>query len=694
MTLYEGTTVRHGVVDFAPTETVQSVSIDPFDPTRSTAISTVAMPGPSAGGYTDYAVDSSVGEGSATFTIVGGTTVDVERAASASNASFAWQVIEWAGPTWWDPAYAYRQRIDVEAGPAAAPDGYTVPVTVDHQALVDIGAALADGTDVRLLRWDGTTWVELDRILDDGSNWNAIDTTLLFRTDTAIDPGEIANYWLYFGNGTPAPVLEDPENVFLLIEDFESGTLGDFEDRTAGTLWYAADPWTERIPLTIAPTQVAGTHTDFPVLVSLTDPALGTGVQADGSDIRFVAADGATPLTHEIESFNPATGALQAWVLLPNLDDAAGASLYLLYGAANAPDQQDIRAVWPSLFGSVWHLGTDPGGTGPQLDDSTTNNNDGISLGTMGTANLVPGQIGSAVNFDGVDDRLTSAPINLDGRTDITASAWIRADTLTDAAVLSSQPSGTTAFELATTVGGQAAVTLNSTTDGAVTLTGGTVSAGAWHHLAATWDGVTLRLYVDGAEVAQQAVAGKMLGGSDVVAIGAAATGADPFDGVIDEARLEYMTRSPGWVATHHNNTTNPATFAPPATTETGSWLGMGSWTFRKPVTVPAGQTAADVTDFVLYVEMDDADIAAGAQVDGDDLVFTAADGVTRLDHTLESYTPATGAVRAWVRIPTLSASSETALFLYYGNPTAVDQQDPSGTFGPEADLQFLGLPS
>ncbi len=694
VSLNDGTTVHHGVVDFAPGETLQPITVDPFDPSRSTAISTVAVPGPTAGGQTDLVADDVVGEGTATFVIADGTTVNVERAVSVSNASFAWQVIEWAGPTWVDPAYRYRQRIDVEAGPTAAPGGYTVPVEIDHQALVDIGASLPDGTDVRLMRWDGTMWVELDRILDDGSSWNTTTTTLLFQTDTAIDPGEISNYWLYFGNDTPPPVLEDPENVFLLTEDFETGTLGDFEDRTAGTLWYSADPWTQRIPITIGPGQVVGTVDDFPVLVSVTEAALASGAQADGSDIRFTADDGTTTLDHEIESFDAATGSLEAWVKLPLMDDQAGASLYLLFGAANAPDQQNIRDTWPSSLASVWHLSTDPAGPGPQLDDSTINNNDGLNAGSMTGGNLVAGQIGNAVDFDGIDDRLTSAPIDLDDRSAITASAWARPDALVEGVVLSTRPSGVTAFELATTATGQAAVTINSTTDGPVTLTGGTVTAGSWHHLASTWDGSTLRLYLNGAEAAQQAVGGSLVAPAAPVTLGAAADGADQFDGLIDEARLGYTTRSADWIANQYANQANPATFASLGPIESGSWFDVGPWAYRKPVVIEAGQVSNDFTDFVFYLEIDDADIAAGAQATGADLVVTAADGVTRLDHVTETYDGGSGAIRAWVRIPTLAATSETPMFVYYGNATAVDQQDPEATFGPNADLQFLGLPS
>ncbi|MFP4468599.1 MAG: DUF2341 domain-containing protein [Bacteroidales bacterium] len=52
----------------------------------------------------------------------------------------------------------------------------------------------------------------------------------------------------------------------------------------------------------------------------------------------------------------------------------------------------------------------------------------------------------------------------------------------------------------------------------------------------------------------------------------------------------------------------------------------------------------------------------------GYDIIFTAGDGSTTLDHDLEYYDPVAGTIIAWVRIPSLSATSNTPFFLYYGN--------------------------
>ena len=438
VTLRDGSTVRHGTVDLAVNEPVATVSIDPVDIGRATAMSTVTMPGPVAGGSTDMIADDVVGEASATVEVTDPTTVTITRDARTAAASFGWQVIEWAGPTWWDPDYLFRQRIDVETDTAAAPGGYTVPVTLDHAALVANGIARADGADVRVLRWDGASWTELDRILDDGATWGDAATTLLFRTDVAIDAAAVDSYWLYYGNPAAPTPPQDPEAVFALFEDFESGTLGDFEDRTTGSAWYQADPWTYRRRLAVEAGRAGADHDDFELLVQFSDPALGAAARADGSDIRFTAADGTTLLAHEIEAWDPATSSISAWVAVPTLTDATDTIVYLYAGAPDAPDGQDVRATWDPAVDAVWHLADDPAGPPPIVDDSGGRSLDGATSGGMSTGAAVGGIAGGALALDGVDDRLDVPAAAIGAAGGFTVSAWIRPDAFAaDASVVS-----------------------------------------------------------------------------------------------------------------------------------------------------------------------------------------------------------------------------------------------------------------
>jgi MSHA biogenesis protein MshQ len=102
------------------------------------------------------------------------------------------------------------------------------------------------------------------------------------------------------------------------------------------------------------------------------------------------------------------------------------------------------------------------------------------------------------------------------------------------------------------------------------------------------------------------------------------------------------------------------------------SWLEP--WTHRKSITLHASRIEAPgdgaLADFPVLVSVTDPQLAAPALAAGSDIVFTAADGTTRLASEIESFSQATGELAAWVKVPSLSATADTTLYVYYGNPT------------------------
>ncbi len=683
---FDGTTVQHGVIDLLPGEPTASVAIQPVDLTRSTVGSTVMVGGASSGGSTDHVSAGNVGEGLVTASFSDASTVALERTPSTSTASFAWQAVTWGGPTWADPGAPYRQRIDVDAASVDVPNGYTTPVTIDHAALVASGLSAASGNDLRLWRFDGTTWTELDRVLDETSAWNDVASTFWFRTQESVAASTTVSYWLYFGDPTPAPALQDPNNVWLINEGFESG-LGVFEDRTEGTSWYRAEPWTRRIQLTVDAATVGSALTDQAVLVVVTDPDLSTNAQADGSDLFFTDAGGSA-VPHDIERWDAATGTLAAWVRVPTLDDATDTTLFLYYGASDAPDQADPRSTWAGQ-GAVWNMTGDPAGAAPALDDRGPLNVDGLALDNTQRV-MVDDRFNA--RLDGVGDRLESAPLRLpDGS--FSVSTWFRADAITgDVALVSQGAPGSTVFEVGidnTTAPGSPVAFASLDVDGAaVVASGGSLTPGTWHHVTMVWDQVTLELFVDGISVASVPASGALpasrTGG---ISFGADETGARALDGDLGQVRLRYETLAPAQIGFEYASLSAPtATVAAGAPTAV-TFRDQGDWNLRRPILVSHDLADTDVADFTLLVQLVDLDLGSNAQIDGDDLIFTDADGVTRLDHHLESWNAATGAITAWVRVPLLSSTVDTELFLYLGNPLAGDQADPTGVWGGDADL-------
>ena len=64
------------------------------------------------------------------------------------------------------------------------------------------------------------------------------------------------------------------------------------------------------------------------------------------------------------------------------------------------------------------------------------------------------------------------------------------------------------------------------------------LTEGTWTHLALTYDGAVLRLYVNGVEVSNQAATGDLLASADPLQIGGDSLYGQYFHGIIDEVRI------------------------------------------------------------------------------------------------------------------------------------------------------------
>lgn len=199
--------------------------------------------------------------------------------------------------------------------------------------------------------------------------------------------------------------------------------------------WFDSN-WNYRKQITVDETKVAADLTDFPMLINLSaDSDLASRAQADGDDILFTASDGTTQLDHEIERYDSSTGALVAWVEVPLLTSTTGTIVYMYYGNGAAANQENVAGTWSSTYRGVWHMAEDPsidtdgdcGGGTSEACDSTDNDLDGDSVGTMTTDDLVTGQINGALELDGNDDYIGIADSGtLDITDDLSLSAWIR----------------------------------------------------------------------------------------------------------------------------------------------------------------------------------------------------------------------------------------------------------------------------
>ncbi len=96
-----------------------------------------------------------------------------------------------------------------------------------------------------------------------------------------------------------------------------------------------------------------------------------------------------------------------------------------------------------------------------------------------------------------------------------------------------------------------------------------------------------------------------------------------------------------------------------------------------------------DQTNFPFLFNTTDPDLASTtngghvASFYGYDIIFSLdPNGLTKLDDEMEEYNPITGQVIAWIRIPTLSHSADTVIYVFYGNSNiTTSQQNPTSVW-------------
>ena len=340
--------------------------------------------------------------------------------------------------------------------------------------------------------------------------------------------------------------------------------------------------------ITIDHNDVVSDLTNFPVMIDITDSDLRDHVLLNGDDIAFTI--NGVHVEHEIQLYDhyySGTEAhLIAWVKVPNLSSGTDTVITMHYGSLDASSISGSE-VWDD-YAVVQHLDDDP--TGIQYD-STANNFDGTSYGGLSTSNLVTGQVGSAIDFDGTDDVISVGQIDTNDWTQFSMSAWINHDVTGDDRIFSKAPStavSTCIMHMGITPTNYMRVRLY--TDG----TGGTVASSldssttasiqAWHLLTWTWSATsaTVFLYIDGQPAGSYSKDGDTIQNSDIMWIIANwETGTSDtrhFDGKIDEIRMRPSAVSAAWIETEYNNQYNPSGFYSVSTEEStvASWSDAG----------------------------------------------------------------------------------------------------------------------
>ncbi|MCB9567095.1 MAG: DUF2341 domain-containing protein [Myxococcales bacterium] len=356
---------------------------------------------------------------------------------------------------------------------------------------------------------------------------------------------------------------------------------------TAGVDDWWDPAWRHRRPLIIH-NPTAETLIDPPIALFLTPDRLDfASAAADGGDLRVVADDGAL-LDHAIERWSADPAAL-VWIRAPELPPG-DTPLWLYWDNPDAPPVSG--EVFAASYDAVFHLAD------RLIDDLTiadaTGAHGGHAYPTMGPASALAGRLGGALRFAGVaPDGISgdfidvdAPPIESDLWPGLTLEAWVLHAQRGEHRILSKATSTKPADHVVAlgvhdnAESGDTALYLRlAVDDGLVQEYQSELLAiphGAearWVHVAATWDGAEVRLYVDGAaapsrhfEVDDTYVEAHPLAGASL-RDGAQALAIanvndlllDPDEarywiGDLDEIRLAARAHTPAWIEVQHRS--------------------------------------------------------------------------------------------------------------------------------------------
>ena len=330
--------------------------------------------------------------------------------------------------------------------------------------------------------------------------------------------------------------------------------------------------WNHSKTITInAHPHISSNLSNYPIFIALDTtnfPDISTLTEAGYNDIRFTKTDG-TPLSFERDYYWNANRA-NFWVLLDTVSSSAATTIKMYYNYKFPPAEQKSngQAVFATSndFVGVWHMQQ---GTG-NIIDSTSNNNDGVRNGPTRKQNAL---LGASQEFDGVDDYFEvpdHASHNLTNS--ITISSWFKWDVFPGndkwADIMAKRDGGTWYYQFYLYYDSTANIGAAINDGDQWNVADDNFSTGTWNHAAVTWDGSTVRFYLNGVADGTDGTNGP----SDNSAGHSLFIGSTDnpekvwFDGQLDETRLYSTAKSADWIKLDYESqkpSTNVVTIAP-----------------------------------------------------------------------------------------------------------------------------------
>jgi len=197
-------------------------------------------------------------------------------------------------------------------------------------------------------------------------------------------------------------------------------------------------------------------------------------------------------------------------------------------------------------------------GSGTNVNDGAGSNNGTINGATWTTS----GKYGNALTFDGNNDYVSLGNNSaLTPSNQVTFASWIKLAAVTGTPQMiigKYNTSGAYPYQLRIQGGDKVRFSVRTSSSEDVD-TSNILSANQWIHVAGTWDGTIMRIYINGTAVPQtDSKTGTMPNTAVDVRIGSSSSGSFVFNGQIDEVRIYNRALTGPEVMTLFNATSPP----------------------------------------------------------------------------------------------------------------------------------------